>query len=80
MPPFRFRLQRVFDWQSKVCLLEEEKVRLGRYAVAETEARIAQLRADLTAIEREALSPHALQAADLAALDRYRLMTLQSGR
>ena len=80
MPPFRFRLQRVFDWQSKVCLLEEEKVRLGRYAVAGTEARIAQLRADLTAIEQEALSRHALQAADLAALDRYRLMTLQSGR
>jgi flagellar FliJ protein len=78
--PFRFRLQRVLDWQSKVCRLEEENVRLCRYALAETEARMAQLRADLASIEREALSRRALQAADLAALERFRLMTQQSGR
>jgi hypothetical protein len=80
VPPFRFRLQRVLDWQSKVCRLEEEKVRLWQHSVAETEARMAKLRADLAAIEQEALSRPTLQAADLAALERFRLMSRQSGR
>jgi hypothetical protein len=80
MQPFRFRLQRVLAWQLKVCRVQEENVRLCRYAVAETEARIAQLRADLAAIEQEALSRRALQAADLAAVERFRLMSIRSGR
>jgi hypothetical protein len=80
MQAFRFRLQRVLDWQLKVCRIEEENVRLHRVAVADTESRMAQLRADLLSVEQEALGRSALLASELAALDRFRLMSLERAR
>ena len=80
MQPFRFRLERVFEWQQTVCHLEEEKTRLCRFAIAETEERIAQLKADSLATEHELLSRPAIAAADLRALAEFRLKVTQRGR
>ena len=80
MQPFRFRLERVFEWQQKVCRLEEEKTRLCRFAIAETEEKLAQLKADSLATEHELLKLTAIAAADLKALAQYRLKVIKRGR
>jgi hypothetical protein len=80
MQPFRFRLERVFEWQQKVCRLEEEKTRLCRFAIAETEEKLAQLKADSLATEHELLKLPAIAAADLKALAQYRLKVIKRGR
>jgi hypothetical protein len=80
MQPFRFRLKRVFEWQQTVCHLEEEKARLCRFAIAETEERIAQLKADSLATEHEVLQRPALAAGELKALAEFRLKTVKRGR
>ena len=80
MQPFRFRLQRVFDWQQTVCRLEEEKMRLCRFAIAETEEKLAQLKALSLATEHELSKRPALTAADLKALAEFRLKAIKQGR
>jgi len=80
MQPFRFRLERVFEWQRTVCHLEEEKTRLCRFAIAETEEKLAQLKADSLATEHELLKLPAIAAADLKALAQYRLKVIKRGR
>ena len=80
MQPFRFRLQRVYEWQQTVCRLEEEKTRLCQFAIAETEERIAQLKADSLATEHELLKRPAMTAADLKALAEFRLKVIKQGR
>ena len=80
MQPFRFRLERVFDWQQTVCRLEEEKMRLCRFAIAETEEKLAQLKAGSLATEHELFQRPALTAADLKALAEFRLKVIKQGR
>ena len=80
MQPFRFRLERVFDWQQTVCRLEEEKMRLCRFAIAETEEKLAQLKAGSLATEHELFKRPALTAADLKALAEFRLKAIKQGR
>ena len=80
MQPFRFRLERVFEWQQTVCRLEEEKARLCRFAITETEERIAQLKADCLATEHELLLHAALPAGELKALAEFRRKAIKRGR
>jgi len=80
MQPFRFRLERVFDWQQTVCRLEEEKMRLCRFAIAETEEKLAQLKAGSLATEHELFKRPTLTAADLKALAEFRLKVIKQGR
>jgi hypothetical protein len=80
MQPFRFRLARVFEWQQTVCRLEEEKTRLCRFAIAETEEKLAQLKADSLATEHELLKRPAVSASDLKALAEFRLKVIKQGR
>jgi regulator of replication initiation timing len=80
MQPFRFRLERVLEWQQTVCHLEEQKTRLCRLAIAETEERIAQLKADSLATEHELLRRPTIAATDLKALAEFRLKVVKLGR
>jgi hypothetical protein len=80
MQPFRFRLERVFEWQQTVCRLEEEKTRLCRLSIAETEEKLAQLKADCLATEHELLKRPAMAAADLKALAEFRIKAIRRGR
>ena len=83
MQPFRFRLERVFDWQQTVCRLEEEKMRLCRFAIAETEEKLAQLKAGSLATEHELFKRPtlpAISASDLKALAEFRLKVIKQGR
>ena len=80
MQPFRFRLERVFEWQRTVCHLEEEKTRLCQFAIAETEEKLAQLKADSLATEHELLKLPAIAAAELKALAHFRLKVVRQGR
>jgi flagellar export protein FliJ len=80
MQRFQFRLERVLDWQVKVCHLEEEKLRQWRQAVAETENRLERLKADSLATEKESLRQQAIPAEDLKALARYRSSVIHSER
>lgn len=72
MQQFRFRLQRVLQWQERLCRLEEDKLRQCLAAVSETEEKLAHLAAERVAIEQELASQPALSPADLYALDEYR--------
>jgi len=72
MQQFRFRLQRVLQWQERVCRMEEDQLRQFRAAVAETEEKLARLAAQRVAIEQELASQAALSPGDLRALDEYR--------
>lgn len=80
MQGFKFRLQRVLQWQVKVCHLEEEGTRLCRLAVTEAEERIAQLRAESLVAEQDLLGHRAIAASDLIALARYRVQVALRGR
>jgi hypothetical protein len=80
MQSFKFRLERVLQWQGKVCHLEEEGIRLCRLAVTEAEYRIAQLRSESLAAEQELLRRHAIAASDLLALAEYRLQVVIRSR
>jgi hypothetical protein len=80
MQPFRFRLERVFEWQQTVCHLEEEQTRLCRLALAETEEKLAQLKAGSLATEHELFKRPTLSAADLKALAEFRLKVVKQGR
>ena len=80
MQGFKFRLQRVLQWQVKVCHIQEEGARLCRLAVAEQEERIAQLRAESLVVEQELLGHHAIAASDLVAVARYRNRVVSRGR
>ena len=72
MQRFRFRLQRVLQWQERVCRLEEDRFHQCMADVAETGEKLAHLAAQRVAIEREISSQRALFPADLYALEEYR--------
>ena len=71
--PFRFRLERVLDWQQKI--LEREKMRTAEChrLMMEVQDAIARLHADHLMIEREWLDKKAIPGSDAASLGLYRL-------
>jgi flagellar export protein FliJ len=80
MQGFRFRLDRVLEWQRRTCRLEEDELRQCRSRVAATEERIAQLKAESIAVEGELTGLPLIAAADLRALSRYRVWVNKSER
>jgi len=79
MQSFKFRLQRVLQWQAKMCHIEEEGPRLCRHAVTEKEQRIGQLWSESVVAEQE-LRRRDLAASDLIALGEYRRQVARRGR
>lgn len=72
MPPFRFRLRRVLQWQERICRLEEDKLRQFAAEVAETDAKLSRLAAERVSIEQEFAGHASLSPRDLQALAQYR--------
>jgi hypothetical protein len=77
---FRFRLQRILDWQRKVCQMEEEQLRQRLAEAAETHEKLAQLAVKSAAIEQECLNQERLAPADLKALAEFRRKTVTQRR
>jgi flagellar biosynthesis chaperone FliJ len=77
---FRFRLQRILDWQQRVCQLEEEQLRQRLAEAAETQEKLAQLAANSVAIEEEFFAQPRLAPADLKALAEFRRKTVAERR
>lgn len=73
MQRFQFRLERVLEWRSKKCRMEENRLAACLGLVYATERKIEQLRAERISIDREMLKRPAIPAADLVHLDHYRL-------
>jgi hypothetical protein len=71
MQGFKFRLQRVLQWQVKVRHIEEEGVRRCRLAVTEGEERIAELQAKSLAAEQELLGHRTIASSDLVAFSSF---------
>ena len=80
MQRFHFSLERVLEWQVKVCHAEEEKLRLWLLAVSETEEKLVRLKADSMATEHESLKHESIPAEDLNALGRYRVRVTRNQR
>jgi flagellar export protein FliJ len=72
MQRFHFRLERVLNWQGRVCRIEEEKLRQAAAEVAETDEKLAQLAAQRAGIEQEFCTQALLAPPDLRALAEYR--------
>jgi|SRR5579871_652960 len=72
MPTFRFRLQRVLDWQERVCRLEEEKLGQRLSELAAVEAHIARLTAGTAAIEQGFVQSSEITPSGLWALGAFR--------
>lgn len=77
MQRFRFRLERVLQWQNNVCQLRENDVRLSLHAISDADQRIEQLRAASLAAEQDSLRHPALTSADLVALSRFRIRVIR---
>ena len=76
MRRFEFRLQRVMQWQQRLCKIEEDKLRGCLAEVAETENKLARLMAERVAIEEEFAVRSAVAPADLQALATFRRKTV----
>lgn len=76
MRRFEFRLQRVLQWQERVCRIEEDKFRVCLTDVADTENKLARLIAERVAIEEEFAIHTAIAPADLQALASFRRKTV----
>ena len=77
MQSFRFRLQRVLDWQQKVCQAEEEKLRLRAAELTACQEKVARLSARSNAVEQEFLQQRALVPPDLKAFAEFRRSTVK---
>lgn len=75
MTRFRFRLQRILDWQQRVYQMEDEKLRQRLAEAAATQEKLAELAAKSLAIEQEFLHEPQIAAADLKALAEFRRKT-----
>jgi flagellar export protein FliJ len=74
MKDFRFKLQKVLDWQLEQCDSIENRVKSLCRELAHIQARIAEVQADLVAAERQVLSAHCLDGTSLHDLAAYRIM------
>jgi flagellar export protein FliJ len=77
---FHFRLQRVLDWQQKVCQAEEEKLRLRMLDLARCREKLAKLSARSIAMEQEFLEQRAMIPPDLKAFAEFRRSTVKERR
>ena len=71
--PFRFRLERVLEWEQKNLDREKKLTAECHRLVAEVLDAIARLHAEHLMIEREWLEKKAIPGSDAASLGRYRL-------
>jgi len=78
--PFRFRLQRVLDWQQKVCQAEEEKLHSRLLDVAQCREKLAKLAARSVAMEHEFLDQRAMFPRELKAFAEFRRGTANQRR
>ena len=79
MQRFVFRLERVLQWQMKLCRIEEENVRSAQAVVAEYERQIAELRAEAAAAQLQLYDRGALLGSELAAFAKYRVQVAVRG-
>ena len=80
MQSFRFRLQRVLDWQQKVCQAEEERLHQRLGEVAHCHEKLAKLAARSVAMEQEFLGRPAMVPPDLKAFAEFRRSTVKERR
>ena len=80
MQQFRFRMERVHQWQLKMCQIAEDRVRAGMLAVSETDDKLTGLLSARSATEKEFTTLAALAAADLWALARFRAKITENMR
>jgi flagellar biosynthesis chaperone FliJ len=71
--PFRFRLERVLEWEQKNLDREKRLTAECHRLVAEIQDAIARLHAEHLMIEREWLEKKAIPGSDAASLGHYRL-------
>ena len=77
MQSFRFRLQRVLDWQQKICQAEEEKLHQRLGDLAHCQEQMAKLAARSVAMEQEFLGRRAMVPPDLKAFAEFRRTTIR---
>ncbi len=80
MRRFEFRLQRVLQWQQKLCRIEEDQFRMRQSELAQTERKLAQLGAQCAAIEQEFSARPALAPGELSALAAFRKRSVADAR
>lgn len=73
MQTFRFRLEKVLEWYTRLYELEERRLTVCLSALAEAKSSIASLLAECLSVERDMLSRTTILARDFAALGRYRV-------
>jgi flagellar export protein FliJ len=74
---FRFRLQRVLDWQQKICQAEEEKLHQRLIDLAQCQERMAKLTARSVAMEHDFLGRPTMVPPDLKAFAEFRRSTVK---
>lgn len=72
MRRFVFRLQRVLQWQQRLCRVEEDKFRACQSALNETDQKLMRLAAERVAVEQEFSTQANLALVDLRALAEFR--------
>ena len=73
MASFRFRLERLFQWQQAQRELQEARLKQAFAALDLANSEVAQLKAARVAADLEVLGADELEGRDLAALSEYRL-------
>ncbi len=76
MQRFRFRLQRVLEWQQRLCDVESDKLSKCIAELARVEESLQDLEARRAAVEQAFLAEQALGPADLTALAEFRRVTV----
>jgi len=71
MQSFKFRLERVLQWQAKVCRMKEEEVNLCHLALHEAEEVVARLEITKLSAEQAMRSERALPGSELQAWERH---------
>jgi hypothetical protein len=73
MQPFRFRLEKVSEWYTRLYQEEERRFTACLAALADARKAIAAHQAQRAAVERDIVSRAAIPAHDMVALHLYRL-------
>ena len=71
--PFKFRLDRVLEWEREKLDLGKRQLAECRRLVVQAEGTLARLRAEYLVIEREWIGMKSIDGAEAASLARYRL-------
>src|SRR5689334_21204913 len=73
MPVFRFRLEKVLQWQEKQRQMEELRIQKLSQDLEQNKSAFARLQADRVAIEQQVLGGKQVNPADLVALGSFRI-------